>query len=56
MIKSSWVNAREYIAHDALRSPSKPSAKITSIETNTSSSVVPLSEANNNNVTKSSNL
>ncbi len=56
MTKSSWMHAGKLVAHDALRSPSKPSVKIPSIETNTSSIIVPLSEANSNGATKSNNL
>jgi hypothetical protein len=47
---------QENIVYDVLKSPQKPSSRITSIETNTSSSVVPLSEVSSNDATKSSNL
>ncbi len=48
---------QENIACDVLKSPQKPSLRIASIETNSSSSVVvPLSKVSSNGATKSNNL
>jgi hypothetical protein len=56
MTKGSWVHAGKFVAHDALKSPSKPNVKIPSIEINSSSTIVPLSEASSNGATKSNTL